>query len=118
MTNTIEKFIPEGVTYKAIHEVPGFYVCSDGMIVSLKTSTPRYIVQNKATSGYLKVTYSAPLGGGRFASKNFMTHRIVAKYFYGERTNDWKVRHKDGVQTNNASDNLEYVQRCKTKELQ
>lgn len=65
------------------------------------------------STGYVKVRIAFPIG-----TRWFWVHRIVAVYFC-ERFNDKnQVNHIDGVKTNNKSNNLEWVQILKIKNIE
>jgi hypothetical protein len=56
--------------------------------------------------GYQMVSLRA-LGVARW----FLVHRLVAAAFIGKPDSDHEVNHKDGIKTNNAAENLEWVTR-------
>lgn len=92
-----------------IQEVEGYMINSDGKIFSLKRDPRgREIKQHAGNSGYLKVSFSIKTNSG-CRTKNYMTHRLVAKYFLGECPEGYQVNHKDGDKLNNKASNLEYV---------
>lgn len=54
--------------------------------------------------GYLRLSLSAD--GGR---RKVFVHRIVADAFLGQCPDGYEVNHKNGIKTDNAVSNLEYV---------
>lgn len=49
------------------------------------------------------------LSKGRNTQKCFQVHRLIAKYFLNEFSDDLQVNHIDGVKTHNNIENLEMV---------
>ena len=67
----------------------------------------RICVGSPTKQGYLSIRLQRN-GQGR----TFLVHRLVALSFLGEPPTDHEVNHRDGVKTNNALVNLEYVTRA------
>lgn len=86
--------------WKPIVGFDGYEVSSQGRVRS-----PQKVLKPCSDGrGYRKVFLYAK--GVRQGAR---VHHLVARAFIGERENDLVVNHKDGVKTNNAVSNLEYV---------
>lgn len=90
--------------------VPNYEVSSAGHVrrssPGRKTYAGRILRPQLLANGYLSVR---PTVEGKNAQ--FYVHDIVAEAFLGPKPPGLHVNHKDGVKTNNAPENLEYVSR-------
>lgn len=90
--------------------IPGYegrYCVSDlGNVMSMSymgTGLPGLLAFSKSR-GYLSIDLqTGPI------KKRFVVHRLVALAFIGPRPEGQHINHIDGVKTNNAASNLEYV---------
>ena len=81
-----------------------YEVSSLGQVYSVRTKRIlRPFVRHR---GYLAVRLSGERGEG---TTNRSVHSLVAEAFIGPRPDGLVVNHKDGVNTNNRHENLEYV---------
>jgi hypothetical protein len=85
----------------------GRYAVSDqGNVMSMnyqKSGMPGLLKFNKARGYNTVELQTGPI------KKRFTVHRLVAAAFIGTRPDGQHLNHKDGVKTNNAINNLEYV---------
>lgn len=96
MNNEVFKFIPGFDKRYAINK--------DGAVLSFCDNKIRLIKPYKAGKGYLRVTLHKEDGG---CVKEYV-HRLVALVFIPPVVGKNYVNHKDGVKTNNHTDNLEW----------
>jgi len=89
--------------WKPINGYSGKYLISNlGRIKSLKSNRIR--VPELHSDGYLKIKLWK-----NNKAKNFLIHKLVAKYFINNKTNKTQVSHIDGDKMNNSFTNLEWV---------
>jgi hypothetical protein len=81
----------------------GYRVHDDGRIES-KRHPGVFLSPETVKGGYLRVKLS--IGGQQ---QHHLVHVLVAAAFIGPRPEGKEVNHKDGIKTNNAVANLEYV---------
>lgn len=79
-----------------------FWISNKGEVFNSKTNN--FIVGDMNSSGYYRVS----LWSNRKFIRKFR-HRLVAKNFIVNPENKPHVNHRDGVKSNNWSDNLEWV---------
>jgi len=65
-----------------------------------KHAKGRKLSQFICPNGYLRV---------KMNNKSYHIHQLVAKFYLGERPENYVVNHKDGNKLNNKPTNLEYV---------
>ena len=92
----VKKFYIAPYYTVAINEETGSVVITS----QSKHAKGRELSQFLNPCGYLRV---------KMNNKSHEIHRIVAKFFIGERPNGMCVNHKDGNKLNNSPSNLEYV---------
>lgn len=84
-----------------------YSVSSDGFIIN--TITNKIVVFSKDKKGYMKARLYSPLSTNPDKRKPFRLHRLIAKAFLDNYSEDLQVNHKDGDKSNNHIDNLEMV---------
>lgn len=92
----VKKFYIAPYYTVAINEETGSVVITS----QSKHAKGRELSQFLNPCGYLRV---------KMNNKSIEIHRIVAKFFIGERPDGYVVNHKDGDKLNNSPSNLEYV---------
>jgi hypothetical protein len=95
----------ESVEWRRVVGFAWHYEISDnGQVRSIKTG--RILKTQCSATGYATITL-------RRDGKNYAryVHRLVAQAFFGIRTSDKVVNHKDGNRQNNHVDNLEWCTR-------
>jgi hypothetical protein len=86
--------------WKSIPSFPNYKVSNIGEVINNKGK----ILKPCITSGYPMVVLCSDV-----AKKHFYIHRLVAKAFIENPLDKEEVNHKNGVKTDNQSDNLEWV---------
>ena len=99
--------------WKQIEEFPRYQISNLGRVKSMigfhKVLKP-YRISN---GGYLAVRLSKTTGiKGKYSTKDFVVHRIVAKHFCENYTEEIEVHHINGNREDNRADNLQ----CLTKQ--
>lgn len=89
-------------TYKQVTKYPQYFVSDKGNVKSLRYDTP--LKGYKNSSGYIRVQ----LGNSKTKK---LVHRLVAEHFCKNIDNKKFVNHKNGIKTDNRSENLEWVTR-------
>lgn len=93
----------EGENWKLVESYEILEVSNFGR---LRNSTRKNILKSTIDkNGYCSVNIKTVGGKG----KNLLVHSLVAKAFLPNPTGKVQVNHLDGVKTNNALDNLEWV---------
>ena len=113
------EFIDDKI-WKPIHTLPGFECCIEyyvndcGQIKSTKGQIERLLKQRVNKNGYLQVNLTQRIG--RRKTITATVHKLVALAFLntpitspGKTRGCSKVRHIDGVKTNNSADNLKWI---------
>lgn len=91
---------------KPILNNEGYYASECGNILSSKYGRLKKLKKKVQNNGYESVSLS-----NKNVKKTKLVHRLVVEAFFG--LSNLVVNHKDGVNTNNAIDNLEF---CTTSE--
>lgn len=91
---------------KKIEGYENYYISDDGKVFSTKYKESRELSPNKDRRGYLYINLCK---NGKYKSKSI--HRLVAKHFLDNYSEQLEVNHKDGIKTNNNVSNLEMVTR-------
>ena len=113
------EFIDDKI-WKPIHTLPGFECCIEyyvndcGQIKSTKGQIERLLKQRVNKNGYLQVNLTQRIGRRKTITDT--VHKLVALAFLntpvtspGKTRGCSKVRHIDGVKTNNSADNLKWI---------
>ncbi len=80
------------------YTIEDYIITEDGQVINKHNNHPRKPQPN--SKGYLRVQ----IGG-----KNLFVHRLVAEKYVPNPYNKTQVNHIDGDKTNNAANNLEWV---------
>jgi HNH endonuclease len=95
----------EALVRKDVIGYPGYYACDNGLIMSTKYHTPRFMAGTRSKSG----RHTVRLWDASGNSKMFYVHRLIATAFIGTPpTARHEVNHKDGNPSNNIPSNLEW----------
>jgi hypothetical protein len=89
---------------KKIEGFPDYYVHSDGYVISRKHGKEIKMIGGNHPRGYRMVT----LRNNGIQVQRFV-HRLVAQHFVDGFKDELQVNHIDGVKSNNAASNLEWV---------
>lgn len=89
---------------KTIEGYDKYFISDDGKVYSDKYNERRELIPRKNYKGYLYVNLCK---NGKYKSK--MIHRLVAKYFLENYSDNLQVNHIDGNKENNNFSNLEMV---------
>ena len=89
---------------KTIEGYDKYYISDEGKVYSDKYNERRELIPRKCHKGYLYVNLCK---NGKYKSK--MIHRLVAKYFLDNYSDNLQVNHIDGNKENNNVSNLEMV---------
>jgi hypothetical protein len=93
---------------KKLPDIDNKYIISkDGFI--LNELTGKLVLFNKDNKGYMKARLYSPLSNHNDKRKPFRLHRLIAKAFLENYSDELQVNHKDGDKSNNSVDNLEMV---------
>lgn len=91
--------------WRPIEGTKGFIeVSNEGRVRSLLTGKPRVLKAQADKKGYQRVKVTVER-----QNRTFKVHREVAKAFIPNPDNLPQVNHKDGIKSNNAADNLEWI---------
>tara|TARA_R110000772_G_C13276686_1_gene436745 strand:+ start:733 stop:1254 length:522 start_codon:yes stop_codon:yes gene_type:complete len=93
--------------WKTIKGFSGYEASTLGRLRSLnyKRTNKAKVLKPSISGGYLKTMIKAD--NGKY--KSSYVHKFVCLAFLGDRPNKYEINHKDGVKTNNSTENLEYV---------
>lgn len=94
--------------WKRIKDYPNYLVSNFGRFRNIKTG--KLLKPGQLSTGYCKITFCK-----NGIPKQFLAHRVVAKYFIGPCPEGYEVNHIDGVKKNNHYFNLEYVTRSENQ---
>jgi hypothetical protein len=84
-----------------------YSISSDGYILNDKTG--ELVTFNQDKKGYMKARLYSPLSNHIDKRKPFRLHRLIAKMFLSDYSDDLQVNHIDGNKQNNNVSNLEMV---------
>jgi hypothetical protein len=84
----------------------GYFVSRSGKVYSNRQGGLKELKSNLDYKGYPRVDIYCGRGAARL---HRMIHRLVLETFVGPRPPGFTCDHKDGIKTNNALDNLEWV---------
>lgn len=87
-----------------VPDFEGYFISKCGKVKSCVRSKSRLLKFDISNKGYYRVTLSK---NGK--TKRFSVHRLMAKVFLKDYSENLQVNHIDGVRTNNNIDNLEMV---------
>ena len=90
--------------FKDIAGYPGYRVSSQGYIISTKRGKATLLTSSISGSGYTRVNLSRDN-----KATTLYVHRLVAAAFCPGYSPELDVNHKDGDNTNNRADNLEWI---------
>lgn len=97
--------------WKEVEGFPRYQVSNMGRVKSL-IGVEKILQPFSRSNGYVSVRLSkAVKEKGKYITQDFIVHRLVAKYFCENFTEDKEVHHKNRIRTDNRADNLE----CMTK---
>lgn len=84
-----------------------YEVYSDGYIMNIKTNKMVVFIADK--KGYMKSRLYSPLSTNSDKRKPYRLHRLIAKAFLTNYSEDLQVNHKNGIKDDNRVENLEMV---------
>lgn len=84
-----------------------YSISSDGYIIN--TITNKLVIFSKDKKGYLKARLYSPLSKNPDGRKPYRLHRLIAKAFLEDFSDDLQVNHKNGDKSDNRIENLEMV---------
>jgi hypothetical protein len=84
-----------------------YSISPEGFIVN--DITGKLVIFNKDGKGYMKARLFTPLSNHIDKRKPFRLHRLIAKAFLENYSDELQVNHKDGDKSNNNVNNLEMV---------
>lgn len=84
-----------------------YEVYSDGYIMNIKTNKMVVFIADK--KGYMKARLYSPLSTNSDKRKPYRLHRLIAKAFLTNYSEDLQVNHKNGIKDDNRVENLEMV---------
>jgi hypothetical protein len=84
-----------------------YEVYSNGVVIN--TITNKSVVFYSDDKGYMKARLYSPLSKNKDGRKPFRLHRLIAKAFLEDYSEELQVNHKDGDKSNNNVNNLEMV---------
>jgi hypothetical protein len=84
-----------------------YEVYSDGYVINTKTN--KIVVFNKSKKGYMKARLYSPLSKNPDGRKPYTLHRLIAKAFLPDYSDNLQVNHKNGIKDDNRVENLEMV---------
>lgn len=97
--------------WKVIEDFPRYQVSNMGRVKSF-IGSEKILQPFSRSNGYLSVRLSQEVKEkGKYITKDFIVHRLVAKYFCDNYSADKEVHHKNRIRTDNRANNLE----CMTK---
>ena len=97
--------------WKVIEDFPRYQVSNMGRVKSF-VGSEKILQPFGRSNGYVSVRLSQEVKvKGKYTTKDFVVHRLVAKYFCENYSEDKEVHHKNRIRTDNRADNLE----CMTK---
>lgn len=93
---------------KKIKELDDKYIISpDGFVLNEKTD--KQVCFNPDVKGYMKARLYTPLSNNPDGRKPYRLHRLIAKAFLPDYSDDLQVNHKNGIKSDNRVENLEMV---------
>ena len=93
---------------KKLNDIDDKYIISsDGYI--LNTNTSKKVIFSQDSKGYMKARLYSPNSKNPDKRKPFRLHRLIAKAFLNDYSDELQVNHIDGDKTNNHLSNLEMV---------
>lgn len=84
-----------------------YEIYADGYIINTKTNNIVVFSVNK--KGYMKSRLFSPLSKNPDKRKPYTLHRLIAKAFLDDYSDDLQVNHKNGIKSDNRVENLEMV---------
>lgn len=84
-----------------------YSISPDGYVIN--TITNKLVSFNKDDKGYMKARLYSPLSKNNDGRKPFRLHRLVAKAFLSNFSDELQVNHINGDKSDNRVENLEMV---------
>lgn len=88
--------------WKDVENFPNYQISNTGLVKNI--TTERTLKPSLDSYGYQQVILS-----NNGVKKAHLVHRLVAKAFVDGRNDSLQINHRDGIKTNNAASNLEWV---------
>lgn len=84
-----------------------YSISADGYVLNIETG--KLVIFNKDSKGYMKARLYSDLSKNSDGRKPYRLHRLVAKAFLSNFSDELQVNHINGDKSDNRVDNLEMV---------